>query len=125
MQRGITVLLAICISLMSCDNDTNTVENNVNGNYIGVFERNGRTSNVTLTLNNGSWVGESAIDKFPALCNGIYTTSSGAILFENVCPWTAQFDWTLILDDNWNYTLNNNTLILTKSNEDKYTLARQ
>ena len=64
-------------------------------------------------------------EKFPAICNGNYLISSNTIEFENVCVWTAEFDWTLILGENWNYTKENNILIMTKSNGDKYTLTKQ
>ncbi|MEP4780703.1 MAG: hypothetical protein ABJZ18_07005, partial [Algibacter sp.] len=89
------------------------------------FVRGGNNSNVELTFNNGNWTGESEIVKFPALCNGTYSNSGNVITFENACPWTAEFDWTLILGGEWDYSLNGNSLILTKTNGDKYTLTKQ
>ncbi len=69
--------------------------------------------------------GESETVKFPEICNGNYTVSDDSIQFQNECVWTADFDWTIILKEEWNYNLNGNTLILTKSNGDKYTLTKQ
>lgn len=125
MKTKIFLLLTLAITIIGCDNDDDITETNVDGNYIGVFERAGNTSDVELNLNNGTWTGESETEKFPALCNGNYSISENIITFENACAWTADFDWTLILNDEWSYNLNGNTLVLTKANGDKYTLTKQ
>lgn len=125
MKTRIIFLLTLVITIFGCNKDDVNVETSIEGNYIGVFERDGNTSNVELTFNNGTWTGESEAEKFPALCNGTYSTSADSIAIENACVWTADFDWTLILNDDWSYNLNGNTLVLTKSNGDKYTLTKQ
>ena len=120
------ILVLGIILIMSCNqNDDENPQPEINGEYIGIFERNGNTSNVELNFTNGIYSGESETVKFPAICNGNYSISNNSIEFENVCPWTADFDWTLLLSENWNYTLDSNTLIMTKSNGDKYTLTTQ
>ncbi|WP_396198547.1 hypothetical protein [Flavobacterium sp.] len=98
---------------------------NTNGNYIGTFERNGISSNVQLNLNNGTFNGQSTVEKYPALCNGTYLIVNNTITFEDQCVWTAEFDWTLILNGEWNYNMNGNILTMIKSNGDKYTLTQQ
>jgi hypothetical protein len=125
MKTKIFLLLTLAITIIGCDKDDDPTEINVDGNYIGVFERAGNTSDVELSFNIGTWTGESVTEKFPALCNGNYSISGNVITFENACPWTAEFDWTLILSDDWNYNLNGNTLVLTKANGDIYTLTKQ
>ncbi len=125
MKTKILILIGILITTLACNNDDDNSQPNIEGEYIGIFERNDNTSNVDLTFMNGTWTGESEIVKFPALCNGTYSISGNLVTFENACPWTAEFDWTLILVDEWNYNLNGNTLILTKNNGDKYTLTKQ
>ena len=122
MKAKFFMLFSLIIALHSCSKKDNG--QNINGSYIGVFERNGNTSNVELTLNNGQYNGQSTKDRFPALCNGNYTISGSSITFTNNCMWTADFDWTLILNGEWNYTISNNTLTLIKSNGDKYTLTK-
>jgi len=125
MKTKIFFFLTLVITIVGCNKDDDNTETNVDGNYIGVFERDGNTSDVELTFNNGTWNGASETEKFPALCNGTYSISGNAITFENTCPWTAEFDWTLILSGDWNYNLNGNTLVLIKTNGDKYTLTKQ
>ena len=122
---GLLIVLGIVL-IMSCNkNDDENSQSEINGEYIGFFERNGNTSNIELNFTNGIYSGQSETEKFPAICNGNYSISNNSIEFENVCVWTAEFDWTLILDENWNYTIENNILIMTKSNGDKYTLTKQ
>ena len=118
-------LLFFCIVFLTALSCTKSNKTNVNGTYIGVFERNGVTSNVKLTLTNGQFSGQSDQDSYPAICSGAYAVSGNTISFENECGFLANFDHTLILSDNWSYSYNNNVLILTKANGDKYTLTLQ
>tara|TARA_R110002124_G_scaffold214111_3_gene380152 strand:- start:66 stop:443 length:378 start_codon:yes stop_codon:yes gene_type:complete len=125
MKPKVLILIGLIFVILSCNNDDENPQTEINGEYVGIFERGGNNSSVELTFNNGNWSGESEIVKFPALCNGTYSNSGNVITFENACPWTAEFDWTLILGGEWNYSLNGNSLILTKTNGDKYTLTKQ
>ena len=124
MKVKIIILLIGLITTIGCSNDDN-VQPNIEGQYVGTFQRNGNTSNVELSLDNGGFSGESEIVKFPAICNGIYSISNSTIAFENQCPWTAEFDWSLILSRTWNYSFTNNTLTLTNSTGDIYILTKQ
>ncbi|PCE62843.1 hypothetical protein [Sediminicola luteus] len=119
------VLISLLVIVPSCKNDDDNLQTKINGQYVGIFERDGNKSNVTLTFNNGNWIGESETVKFPALCNGTFTNSGNVINFENACIWTAEFDWTLILGGEWHYNLHGNSLIITKTNGDKYNLTKQ
>ena len=125
MKAKFLFLSLIILSTFGCNKEDDNIETSIDGNYIGIFERSGNTSNVELTFNNGIWTGESETVKFPALCNGTYSDSGNVMTFENSCTWTAEFDWTLILGGDWSYTFNGNLLIMTKSNGDKYTLTKQ
>jgi hypothetical protein len=111
--------------LFSCDSDENVSQPTFDGTYIGIFERNQVISNVTINLGNGIFSGTSETEKFPAICNGNYAISGNLIQFGNDCAWTADFDWSLILTDSWNYTFENSTLTLTNGLGDKYILMQQ
>jgi len=124
-KLGLLIVLGLVLMMRCNKNDVENAQSEISGAYIGIFERNGNTSNIELNFMNGIYSGESEIEKFPAICNGNYSISNNTIEFENVCVWTAEFDWTLILGENWNYTKENNILIMTKSNGDKYTLTKQ
>jgi len=123
MNLKYLILVGIIIITIACSSDDD--QPNIEGEYIGIFERNGNTSNVELNFTNGIFSGDSETVKFPAICNGNYSISNQTIEFENLCVWTAEFDWTLVLGENWNYTFINNILTMTKVNGDKYTLTKQ
>lgn len=125
MKGKILILFSFLVVLISCNKKNDNIELNINGNYVGTFERNGNNSEVNLTFNNGTFIGQSKLEKFPALCRGTYTSSGNKITFTNNCAWTAEFDWTLILSGDWNVNLTTKTLSMTKLNGDKCILTRQ
>jgi hypothetical protein len=48
--------------------------------------------------------------KYPALCRGTYAIIGDAIIFENECAWTAEFDWSLILSGKYVLKVKGNTI---------------
>ena len=121
----ILIIASTIVFFTSCAENDDNFKPKIDGEYTGTFERGEQTSNVKLNFTNETYSGESETDRFPAICSGNFSISEDLIEFENICPWTADFDWTLILDDKWDYTLENNLLIITKSNGDKYTLTKK
>ena len=95
MKTKIFFLLTLVITIFGCNKDDEHIETSIDGNYIGIFDRSGNTSNVELTFNNGTWTGESEIVKFPALCNGTYSISGNIVTFENaasICSIVSAID---------------------------------
>ena len=127
MRAKFLILSVVILSIFGCNKDKEVVniETSIDGKYIGIFERSASISNVELTFNNGTWTGKSQYEKFPALCSGTYSSLGNVMTFENACIWTTEFDATLILAGDWNYTLNGNLLIMTNVYGDKYTLTKQ
>lgn len=123
MKINILILLIGLFTIFGCDNDD--APRDIDGQYIGTFQRDGNSSNVELILDGTNFHGESEMVKFPAICSGSYSISNRSIKFENECPWTAEFDWTLILNGAWAYSFANDTLTLKNSVGDVYTLTKQ
>ena len=105
-----------------------------NGIYVGTFQRqvsgNGMISNVTITFASVNWSGQSQYEKYPALCRGTYKINGAdQITFENSCPWTAEFDWTIILSGNYKLIVNGNSIQISKDYnnafKDVYKLIKQ
>ena len=124
MKLNKTILTGLLIIAFACNNDDDP-HININGTYTGTFERSGVLSNVELDFAENAFTGSSEVNKYPAICNGNYSKTSNEITFSNLCIWTAEFDWTLILDGNWTFDLNGDNLTLIKSNGDKYILTKQ
>lgn len=118
-------LIILALTILGCNTADEITPQNVAGDYTGVFQRGQNTSNVTLTLQGGNWSGESEFEKFPALCSGTYTLSDDNITFVNACIWTAEFDWSLILSGQWKCKWKDNSLVITYTNGDQYTLTKQ
>ena len=128
MKNILILLMVFSLIFIGCSkSDENELSDatSIEGNYIGTFERSGNLSNVVLDLDNNEFTGSSDSVKFPAICNGEFIISDDTIVFENRCAWYSDFDWTLILYGSWNYTYENSTLTMVKSNGDKYILVRQ
>ncbi|MBC3538458.1 hypothetical protein ACFSC6_16265 [Rufibacter sediminis] len=73
------------------------------GTYTGTFQRSSPTADypsaeVTLVLEGNSFSGSSNLAKYPAIGGGTYRVDGLEVVFQNTSLWTAEFDWTLILD---------------------------
>ena len=65
---------------------------------------------------------------YPSICNGTFKVSGNSIEFINECMWTADFDWSYILKEKYEFSLIGNRLEMTKTsgdNTDHYTLTLQ
>jgi hypothetical protein len=126
----------LAITFISCE-DKNVVENETipYGTYTGKFSRSNifgkyPQSNVVLTFSSSGFSGESDVVKYPGICNGTYTISGNEIDFSNGCFWTAEFDWSYILNGKFEFIVEGNQLEMVKililnGNTDRYTLTRQ
>jgi len=91
-----------------------------NRTYVGQFNRSSpntkwQASTVTLTFDNNNFTGNSSSIKYPAICKGTYEISGSEIIFTNAYPWTAEFDWTLILGGKFKLSKSGAEIIMTRS----------
>src|SRR6476469_641371 len=103
-----TLLIAAVFFFASCSKeweDNNIVicgRFNDSTVYKGKFERSSiagvQSAAVELKFKDNTFVGTSAMPMFPAIGSGTFTTSASSVNFKNQNIWTANFDWTLILD---------------------------
>ena len=103
------------------------------GMYTGKFNRSSPTgdyitSNITITLEDGAFSGTSDVEKYPAICNGTFSGNQNKVDLEDVCVWTADFDWTLIMDGTFDITIEEDEIILSRSYEgdvfDQYRITK-
>jgi len=129
-MKTILSFITILSLLVACKKDhTISSEDDISAAYGGTFQRSGmQKSGVLLTLNAGTFTGSSSQDKYPAICRGSYTIDGSTITFIDSCNWTADFDWTLILNGTYNITMGNNRSLRiwrsTGSVTDEYLLDR-
>ena len=138
MSKQISAFLILIITSISCENIHDGIDKIPEGVYTGTFQRQlafggGDIAQVTITFYSNNYSGVSDKPKYPALCDGTYNIEKQKIKFMNTCIWTAEFDWSLILSGEYDFTLNGKQLIITRSSlgpsndswTDKYTLTKQ
>jgi hypothetical protein len=125
MKPKILILIGILITTFACNNDDNT-QINIEGRYVGTFERNEIISNVEIIFSSGDFSGESDRTNFPAIYYGSFSVQNNSLYFDNEqIIITTEFDPNLVLDGVWNYEIENDTLTMTNSIEDIYILTKE
>lgn len=122
------------ICILSCGNSDDNFSTTLEGEYEGTFTveyQNDQTfSNpVEVSFSGGEFSSSTGANRFPAGGNGAYNVENNTIQFTDENIWTADFDWNLILNGTYNYTINGNTLILSANKNDvgvyKYVLEKK
>jgi len=125
MNPKILILIGILITTFACNSDDNT-QINIDGRYVGTFERNEMTSNVEINFSSGDFSGESDRTNFPAIYYGNFSVLNNSLNFDNEqLIITTEFDPNLVLDGVWNYEIKNDTLTITNSIGDIYVLTKE
>lgn len=127
-------ILIIVMAFSSCSKERVSIDE---GMYKGTFKRvNGANidfgiSQVTLNLADGKYSGTSSVRNYPAIGTGSFSTVNGFIEFDNTSFFTADFDWSYILDGTFEKKTDGDSLILIKSYagtifyQDEYRLKKQ
>lgn len=103
------------------------------GIYKGQFIRSSpyskySPSNVSIEFTSEKFSGVSDREKIPAICSGTYSIKGKEINFKNECFFTADFDWTLILNGDYQIQCHNHHLVISRTqNEitDTYSITLQ
>ena len=118
MRKAIFLAMVLFTGLLACNKEK--FEEQIKGSYKGTFQRVSPTGfyppqQITLHLNDNSFSGESTNARQPAICHGSWEAGGSNINFKNGCVWTADFDWTLILEGDFEYELNGTHLKMWKA----------
>ena len=133
-MKNTSILLWVLMTLLSCEKNEVVSVGSLTGTYKGIFARSSPNvkylpSDVILTFDGNRFQGSSSIPKYPAICNGTYSITDQDIEFNNLCPWTAEFDWSYILSGKFKISINGDELTMTRSYgvfvHDRYSLRRQ
>ncbi|MEO7990715.1 MAG: hypothetical protein ABI663_14300 [Chryseolinea sp.] len=132
-MKSFILAIAVLLSVSSCDN---SIEANIkDGAYSGTFYRSNpgvkyTTAKVSITLKDNTFEGGSDTNRYPTICKGTYKISGEEIEFTNSCgPWTADFDWSLIISGKFQITTEGDKVRLTRNYDggfyDRYELKMQ
>jgi hypothetical protein len=113
-MRLIVCILTLCILWSACKKENNNDDalRIPEGAYAGTFTRTGMsTAHVTINFGQNAYDGESDTDKYPAICHGSFNLSGNLIVFADSCAWTANFDWSLILNGTYSISFQDDGII--------------
>jgi hypothetical protein len=125
---AITFLSTLWLSCQKNNDDDSS--DKLAGSYSGTFNRTGfgDSSKVRISLGDNQFTGQSDTEKYPAICRGSYEFNDQTISFVDSCAWTADFDWTLILNGTYNISfVDDNSIRIWRTNgavTDEYLLSR-
>ena len=103
---------------------TSCNKNNVNpqllpGTYTGTFHRTGDTSapaHVQISFYEDSFSGTSDRAFFyPAICHGTYKVFGDSIAVQNLCVFTADFNWSFIFNGHFAFSMKGDSIYFTRN----------
>ncbi len=117
-MKKLAVLFFFVSGIASCKK-SEPVSPTLSGSYLGIFTRavggSDSSSKVSIHFSGNTFTGTSDHDKFPAICQGTYRLTEDSISFQNMCFFTADFDWTLILSGSYQYRRQGDSLWFVRS----------
>ena len=109
---------AILVWWISSCNKNNVNHYSLSGAYAGTFHRSGDTSgpsHILITFYEDSFSGTSDKNYYPAICNGTYKVFGDSITIQNLCVFPAFFDWTLIFNGNFAFSMKGDSVNFTRN----------
>ncbi len=98
------IIAALALSVFWACSKPGSESITLDGRYIGYFQRTGMDSVwVSLLFTGNKFEGNSERAQYPAICAGSFSIEGNKITFTDSCAWTANFDWSLVL--NGTYTI--------------------
>ena len=129
MKQVFVLLLLTCV-LFACKKNGTEEYSELYGHYRGTFNRTGMdTAQVSIFFkNDGGFEGTGGPLNYPSICGGRFLQTGNSIAVDDTCAWTANFDWTLIFDGNYNINFTGeNSVRIWRTNgaiTDEYLLNR-
>lgn len=130
-----TLLYSIAIAFFTamlfsgCNKNKNDI---IDGLYKGTFtveySWGTKSAETLLELKNGRFSCASNTNRIPAGGSGTFTFRATKAIFQDENFWTADFDWNLILNGEYKFSINGKRLILfteRPSGKYKYDLEKQ
>ncbi len=107
----LTLTFFSIVFLSGCDkDDINLIEGIYKGTFTVTYNSGTQTGQTTLELMNGKFSCSGNSNRIPAGGSGTYTFDNGKITFSDENFWTADFDWNLILNGQYDYTFDGKKL---------------
>ncbi len=121
MKRLFYFLAAGLLAMQGCSKNVVTPSSSLEGTYTGKFYHyNGAVvpvEKITVRFEADRYRSAAGSNRQPAGGSGNYIldTENGVLKFEDKNVWTTEFDWNLILNGTYKYSLKGDSLILAKT----------
>lgn len=110
------IIFSIVTLLLACEEEKlNLADGTYKGTFTVTYSSGTQTGQTTLEIKNGVFTCTGNSSRIPAGGSGAFSVNKRTIAFSDKNFWTADFDWNLILNGDYNYTFNGSKLKLTKS----------
>lgn len=105
-------LSLVCfVFMIACqEKDAMLLEGKYEGAFTVTYENESKSGLVILELKDGKYNSSANADRIPAGGSGNYVLAGDKIIFEDMNYWTAEFDWSLILNGEYSYQLKGSKL---------------
>jgi len=129
-MRPLLTILLITLITVSCTKSQE--DQSPQGTYTGTFQRitggMGDTVHVSVSLVGNVFSGIGGRDYYPSICSGTFSLNGEQADFKNSCFFTANFDWSLILNGKYTFNSKDDSLVITRDYNgifrDEYRLAK-
>ncbi|MCG2615407.1 hypothetical protein LZZ85_13995 [Terrimonas sp. NA20] len=130
MKKLCLILFSISL-LASCKKNDDAKSQQrllVTGLYKGTFSRSGLdTADISLSIVGNRFEGQGSHQNYPAICSGSFSENQSSITFQDSCAWPANFDWSLILNGRYEFSVDSKNVRIWRingSSTDEYVLSR-
>lgn len=118
--------------LMGCSKQNSDIvptDGKFKGTFTVTYRNDRKSGETTLVFENGRYSCSGNPDRIPAGGSGTYSIDNGKITFVEESFWTADFDWNLILEGQYDYQFDGKNLIIYADKNDvgryEYRLVKQ
>ena len=110
----VITLITLSTLISSCSKDELRIGGETySGSFIVTYTSSTQTGSTSIVFKNGNYTCVSDTNRIPAGGSGTYSIDNGKIIFHDTNIWTADFDWNLILNGEYDYTLDGNNLTIS------------
>jgi len=122
MDGRCLLILALCLGLLSCS-DLSTEPTSIDGTYRGTFtftHGSGLVESgvVTISFVGGQYTCSPEQKYLPPSGSGLYVIVDDTLRLTDTAVHTAEFDWTLILNDSFSFQLDGSHVVLSQQDSE-------
>ncbi|MFN7540166.1 MAG: hypothetical protein ACK5RQ_08945 [Bacteroidota bacterium] len=118
-KTNIVAFLFLMVSFISgCKKDKMPIQDGIyTGTFTVTYSNGSQTGPVTIELKNRTYTSSSNANRIPAGGSGTFQVNKNKMIFSDDKMWTADFDWNLILNGEYEAVFDGKKLTLSASRD--------